>query len=134
MTICTCITESLCSTPESNITLWINYTPIKQTEKTLVDCDKHLKNHEIILKFFNNGTYAIRVNTVLQILIQFIWVCVYLICIFMCVRAQSLSCVWLFATPWTVCSLPGSSVHGIFQPILEGVAIFSFSGSFQPRD
>ena len=33
------------------------------------------------------------------------------------------------------CSLPGSSVHGIFQArILEWVAIFSFRGSSQPRD
>ena len=33
------------------------------------------------------------------------------------------SCLTL-ATPWTVCSLPGSSVHGIFQArILEWVAI-----------
>ena len=50
--MCTCVTESLCSTPESNITLWINYTPIKQTEKTLVDCDKHLKKHELTLIIF----------------------------------------------------------------------------------
>ena len=79
----------------------------KTNRKTLVDCDKHLKNQEITLKFFKNGTNAIRVNTVLQILIRFIWVCVYLICIFMCVRAQSLSRVWLFATPWTVaCQAP----------------------------
>ena len=107
MNICTCITESLCCTPESNLILWINYTPIKQTEKTLVDCDKHLKNQEITLKTFKNGTNAIRVNTVLQILIRFIWVCVYLICIFMCVCAQSLSRVWLFAAPWTVaCQAP----------------------------
>ena len=26
--------------------------------------------------------------------------------------AQSLSCVQLFTTPWTACSLPSSSVHG----------------------
>ena len=26
--ICICITESLCCTPETNITLFINYTPI----------------------------------------------------------------------------------------------------------
>ena len=33
------------------------------------------------------------------------------------------------------CSLPGSSVHGIFQArILEWVAIFSFRGSSQPKD
>ena len=38
---------------------------------------------------------------------------------YICVRVQSLSCVQLFAIPWTV-SLPGSSVHGIFQArILE---------------
>ena len=42
-----------------------------------------------------------------------------------CVCAQLLSPVWLFVTPWT-CSLPGSSVHGIFQArILEWVAISS---------
>ena len=41
-------------------------------------------------------------------------------------QVKSLSCVPLFATPWTV-SLPGSSVHGHFQArILEWVAI-SFS-------
>ena len=28
---------------------------------------------------------------------------------------KSLSLVRLFATPWTVCSLPGSSLHGIVQ-------------------
>ena len=33
------------------------------------------------------------------------------------------------------CSLPGSSVHGIFQTrILEWVAISFFGGSFRPRD
>ena len=33
------------------------------------------------------------------------------------------------------CSLPGSSVHGTFQPrILEWVAISCFRGSSQPRD
>ena len=31
------------------------------------------------------------------------------------VKVKSLSHVWLFATPWTDCSLPGSSIHGIFQ-------------------
>ena len=46
-----------------------------------------------------------------------------------CVCAQLLSLVWLFVTPWT-CSLPGSSVHGIFQArILEWVAIFSSRAS-----
>ena len=33
------------------------------------------------------------------------------------------------------CSLPGSSVHGIFEPIvLEWIAISFSSGSSQPRD
>ena len=42
--------------------------------------------------------------------------------------AQSLSNLWLFAIPWTVCSPPGSSVHGILQArVLEWVAI-AFSG------
>ena len=39
------------------------------------------------------------------------------------------------ATPWTTCSLPGSSVHGIFQArVLEWVSISFFKGSFRPRD
>ena len=43
------------------------------------------------------------------------------------VKVESLSRVRLFATPWTVCSPPGSSVHGILQArILEWIAI-SFS-------
>ena len=46
------------------------------------------------------------------------------------VVVQSLSHVRLFATPWTVCSLPGSSVHRIFQArVLEWVAILFFRGS-----
>ena len=46
-----------------------------------------------------------------------------------------LSHVWLFATSWTDCSLPDSSVHRIFQArILEWVAISSSRGPCQPRD
>ena len=38
-----------------------------------------------------------------------------------------------FATPWTVCRLPVSSVHGTFQArILEWVAISCFKGSPNP--
>ena len=41
---------------------------------------------------------------------------------------------WLFSTPWTVCSPPGSSVHGIFQArILECVAVPFSKESSQPR-
>ena len=47
---------------------------------------------------------------------------------------QSLSHVWFFCNPLN-CSLPGSSVHGIFQTkILEWVAISFFRGSSQFRD
>ena len=43
--------------------------------------------------------------------------------------------VWLFATPWTVCKPPGSSVHGILQArILEWVAMPCSRGSSPPRD
>ena len=43
------------------------------------------------------------------------------------VKVKLLSRVRLFATPWTVCSPPGSSILGILQArILEWVAI-SFS-------
>ena len=54
-------------------------------------------------------------------------------------EVKSLSRIQLFATPWTAIvssargSLPGSSVHGIFQArILEWVAI-SFSSIFQAK-
>ena len=44
-----------------------------------------------------------------------------------------LICVWV-CNPMD-CSLPGTSVHGILQArLLEGVAIFYFRGSSQPRD
>ena len=48
---------------------------------------------------------------------------------------KSLSHVQLSVTPWAVCSLPGSSVHGILQTrILEWVAIPFSRVSSQPRD
>jgi len=49
-------------------------------------------------------------------------------------QSESFSRVWLFATPMN-CSLPGSSVHGIFQArILAGVAVPFSRGSSQPRE
>ena len=48
-------------------------------------------------------------------------------------KVKSLSHVRLFVTP--DCSLPGSSIHGIFQArVLEWVAISFSRGSSQPRD
>ena len=50
------------------------------------------------------------------------------------VKVKSLSHVWLFATPWTV-SLPGSSVHGIFQArTLEWVTISFSRRPSRPKD
>ena len=50
-----------------------------------------------------------------------------------CVQAQLLGCVWL-SDPMD-CSLPASSVHGIFQAkILEWGAISFSKRSSQPRD
>ena len=52
-----------------------------------------------------------------------------------CTVLSHLSRVWLFVTPWTVGSLPGSSVHGILQAkILEWVAMPSSRRSSQPED
>ena len=52
-------------------------------------------------------------------------------CVCMCVCARAQSCLTL-CDPWD-CSLPGSSVHGIFQArILEWVAIVYSRGSSQP--
>ena len=60
------------------------------------------------------------------------YVCVH-VCV--CVYDQSLSCVWLYASPYGLCGPPGSSVHGILQArILEWVAISSSRGSSWPRD
>ena len=43
--------------------------------------------------------------------------------------------VQLFASPWAVCSPPGSAVYGILQArILEWVAMPSSRRSSQPRD
>ena len=51
------------------------------------------------------------------------------------VKVKSPSHVRLFVTPWTVCSLPVSSAHGIFQArLLEWVAISFSRRSSQPRD
>ena len=50
-----------------------------------------------------------------------------------CMRAQLLSDVWLFVTPWTVAH-QGSSVHGIFQAtIVEWVAVSFSRGIFPTR-
>ena len=50
-------------------------------------------------------------------------------------HACVLSCIWLFSTPWTVCSPPGSFALGIFQArILEWVAISSSRGCSWPKD
>ena len=47
---------------------------------------------------------------------------------------KSLSCVQVFANPMD-CSLPGSSIHEIFQArVLEWVAISFSRGSSWPRD
>ena len=44
------------------------------------------------------------------------------------------SCLTL-VTPWTVCKLPGSSVHGILQARILEWSVISFSrGSSQPRN
>ena len=54
---------------------------------------------------------------------------------FMKVKVKWLNHVQLFATPWTVVSIHGSSVHGIFKArVLEWVAISFSRGSSQPRD
>ena len=51
------------------------------------------------------------------------------------VKVKSLSRVQDFVIPWTVCSLPGSSVHRILQArVLEWIAISSSRRSSQPRD
>ena len=50
------------------------------------------------------------------------------VCVCVCVYAQSLSSVCLYDP--MVCSLPGSSVHGISQArIIEWVAVSSSKGS-----
>ena len=48
--------------------------------------------------------------------------------------AKSLSCVWLFATPWTVAHQAPLSMGILQARILEWVAMPSSRGSSQPRD
>ena len=49
-------------------------------------------------------------------------------------KVKSLSRVWLFETQWTLCSLPGFSVHGNFQTrVLEWVAVSFSRGSSSLR-
>ena len=58
--------------------------------------------------------------------------CVKCCCFFLVLSPKS--CLTL-CDPMELCSLPGSSVHGIFQArILEWAAISSSRGSSQPRD
>ena len=55
-------------------------------------------------------------------------------CVYILVCAKSLQLCRTLCDPMD-CSLPGSSVHGIFQAgILKWVAIFSSRGSSWPRD
>ena len=51
-----------------------------------------------------------------------------------CVCAQSLSCVRLFATPWTVAHQAPLSKGKLQARILEWVSMPSSRGSFQPPD
>ena len=48
--------------------------------------------------------------------------------------AQSLSCVWLFATPWTVAHQAPLSMEILWARTLEWVAMPSSRVSSQPRD
>ena len=56
------------------------------------------------------------------------------------VKVKSLSCVRLFGTPWIAayqadCSLPGASIHGIFQArVLEWGAIASLLSEWNKSD
>ena len=50
------------------------------------------------------------------------------------VVVESLSCVWLFAIPWTVACKSSLSMGFLKARILEWVAMPSFRGSSQPRD
>ena len=60
---------------------------------------------------------------------------VFVYTIYIYVHAQSLSCVQLFVTLWTICSTPGSSVYGIFQTGIEEWVVISYSrGSSWPTD
>ena len=50
------------------------------------------------------------------------------------VPVQSLSCVWLFVTPWTVAHQSPLSMGQSWQEILEWVVISSSRGSSWPKD
>ena len=58
----------------------------------------------------------------------------YLFIMLLCVCAYSLSCVWLFATPWTAVHQTPLSMRILQARILEWVALPSSRGSSQSRD
>ena len=62
---------------------------------------------------------------------SYIYMCV---CVCVCACTQSLSCVWLFVTPWTVACQAPLSMGFSRQEYWRGVAISSSRGSSQARD
>ena len=93
-------------------------------------------SREYVLSRENRARLAPRVSSQLRALLlpylQSLSGVALLACAYVCVKVKSLSRVRL-CDPMD-CTLPGSSVHGIFQAIvLEWIAISFFRGSSQPR-
>ena len=95
---------------------------------------EHFLRHKVILQ--NLALLLFIKSVILELATLDTWgramrVCV---CVCVCVCAQAHSLCPSLCDPKD-CSLPGSSVHVIFQArVLEWVAIFSSRASFRPRD
>ena len=76
-----------------------------------------------------------------HVVLSVFWICYISTHTYIYIHKYTCHCVWRsavsnsFATPWTACSLPGSSVHGIFQArTLEWIAISFFKRSSRAKD
>ena len=94
---------------------------------------KHTSKNTAQLKFLMNGTSQLS-NLSVWFYSLLIYLLFFYFQIFIGVCVCMLSCVQIFATPWTVVH-QAPLVHGTFQArILEWVTVSSSRGSSQPRD
>ena len=95
----------------------------------------HIRHDHLCLPFFTyNNVFKGHINySKYQCFVPLYGWIIFLMCV--CTCKVGFSRVQVFANLWTVCSPPGSSVHGILQArTLESLAMFSSRGSSPPGD
>ena len=94
----------------------------------------HIKKHCTAQILDERNITAIKFICLILFLVDLFYLLFFYFQIFIGVCVCMLSCVQLFATPWTVVR-QAPLVHGTFQArILEWATISSSRGSSQPRD